>query len=177
MPSYSNLDDRRGSQSLTVRSIQPTHRVRPWNAVSLFSVVCRLLALLLALAVAPTVTFAGEAAHDQGHVNDPTGRFVVHTWGHLSKRNLFMDRSHFSELHHLIGNFEIGREEACFLCFKPQAWSNRSRSPMGNRRRPRRPNERQEEGRQPKAPTSAGISPGVLSPSESVFPLVAFGFF
>jgi hypothetical protein len=31
--------------------------------------------------------------------------------------------------------------------------------------------------RQPKAPTSAGISPGVLSPSESVFPLVAFGFF
>src|SRR5258708_3588607 len=77
MPSYSNLDDRRGSQSLTVRSIQPTHRVRPWNAVSLFSVVCRLLALLLALAVAPTVTFAGEAAHDQGHVNDPTGAWLI----------------------------------------------------------------------------------------------------
>jgi hypothetical protein len=39
---------------------------------------------------------------------------------------IFVDRSLFSELHHLIGNFEIGREEACFLCFKPQAWSNRS---------------------------------------------------
>jgi hypothetical protein len=77
MPSFSNLDDRRGGKSLTVRSIQPTHRMRPRNAVPLFPVICRLFALLLALAVAPTVAFAAEGAHENGHINDLTGAWIV----------------------------------------------------------------------------------------------------
>jgi hypothetical protein len=77
MPSFSNLDDRRSGKSLTVKPIQTTQRVRPRDCATFFPLLCRLLALLLALAVAPTVTFAGETAHDQGHVNDPTGAWLI----------------------------------------------------------------------------------------------------
>ena len=77
MPSFSNLDARHGGKSLTVRSIQPTHLVRPRNAVPLFPVICRLFALLLV--VTPTAVFAGERDNDRGkdqergHAIDPTG--------------------------------------------------------------------------------------------------------
>lgn len=52
-------------------------RVRPQFCSRSFALLCRLLFLSLSLAVAPMVTFAGEPGHDQGHVNDPTGTWLI----------------------------------------------------------------------------------------------------
>jgi hypothetical protein len=60
MPSFSNLEDRRGGKSLTVRSILTIRRVPARDYATSFPVLCRLLALVMALAVAPTVVFAQE---------------------------------------------------------------------------------------------------------------------
>ncbi|MGA8480726.1 MAG: hypothetical protein WB696_22415 [Chthoniobacterales bacterium] len=81
MPSFSNLEDRRGGKSLTVSSIQTTQRVRPRDCASSSPVFCRLFALLLAFAVTPTIVFAQEWDQDrdneQGHANDPTGAWLI----------------------------------------------------------------------------------------------------
>jgi hypothetical protein len=52
-------------------------RIRPQDCSGSFALFCRLLFLSLSLAVAPIVTFAGEPVHDQGHVNDPTGTWLI----------------------------------------------------------------------------------------------------
>ena len=77
MPSFSNLDDRRGGMSLTVKPIQTIQRMRPRDCATSFPILCRLLALLLV--VTPTAVFAGELDndrgkdHERGHAIDPTG--------------------------------------------------------------------------------------------------------
>jgi hypothetical protein len=80
MPSFSNLNDRHGGKSRTVSSIQTIHWMRPHDAPS-FPVLCRLLALLLAFAVTPTIVFAQEwdqnRDNEQGHANDPTGAWLI----------------------------------------------------------------------------------------------------
>jgi hypothetical protein len=77
MSSFSNLDDRRGGKSLTVRPIQTIQRMRPLDYATSISVLCWLLALVLPLTVAPAAVFAGEQDRErdknQGHANDPTG--------------------------------------------------------------------------------------------------------
>src|SRR3981081_1344168 len=77
MPSFSHLDDRRGSKSLTGKPVKITQRVRPRDCATSFPILCRLLALLLV--VTPTAVFAGELDNDRGkdqergHAIDPTG--------------------------------------------------------------------------------------------------------
>jgi hypothetical protein len=79
MPSFSNLNDRRGGKSRTVSSIQTIHWMRPHDAPS-FPVLCRLLALLLALAVAPTVAFAQERDHDRDRDHGRGADSIVGSW-------------------------------------------------------------------------------------------------
>jgi hypothetical protein len=52
-----------------------------WALCSSFPVLCRLLALLMALVAAPTVVFAQEGDHDQSKANDPTGAWLVKSSG------------------------------------------------------------------------------------------------
>jgi hypothetical protein len=72
MPSFPNLDNRRSSKSLTVKPIRTTQRV-PRDCATSFPVLCRLLALLLALAIATPVLLAEEGDHERGNAIDPTG--------------------------------------------------------------------------------------------------------
>jgi hypothetical protein len=73
MPSFSNLDDCRGGKSLTVKPVQTIQRMRLRDCAPSFPLLCRLLALLLAFAVAPTIVLAGEGGND----NDLTGSWFV----------------------------------------------------------------------------------------------------
>jgi hypothetical protein len=82
MPSFYHPDNRCGGESRTNASIQLIKVGRPHHAVS-FSVLCRLLALLLAFAVAPPVLLAQEADHLNGRdkVCDPTGAWLIKSTG------------------------------------------------------------------------------------------------
>ena len=61
MPSFSNLQDRLSGKSLTLKPIKATQRVRPWDCVTFFPLLCR----LLALAVLPPVLLAGKEGDEE----------------------------------------------------------------------------------------------------------------
>ena len=74
---FSNLDYPSSGNNLTVKSTNdPTGA---WTLCPSFPVLCRLLALLLALAVAPTAAFAQEWDHLNGwdKAHDPTGAWLI----------------------------------------------------------------------------------------------------
>jgi hypothetical protein len=92
MPFFLKLNNPNCGKMLTVMSVQSSHdrksenntaakhrQTQEPNAGQLLTILCRLLALLLALAVAPTVVFAQEwdQDHEQGHANDPTGAWLI----------------------------------------------------------------------------------------------------
>jgi hypothetical protein len=84
MPSFYNLNDRRGSKVLMVTSIQDSdiERMTERNPGKSFTVLCQTLSLFIALAVGPTVVFAQEWGHDRDadherHSNDPTGAWLI----------------------------------------------------------------------------------------------------
>ena len=66
--------------SLAVKSTQTTQRMRV-QGVTFFSILCRLLALLLALAVSTPVLLADDEDHDRDHdrfVDPIVGSWIVH---------------------------------------------------------------------------------------------------
>ena len=67
MPPFSNLEDRRGGKSLTVKPIQTTQRMRPLDGRTSFAMMCGILSMLLPLAFLPTAVLAQEGGnvHDQ----------------------------------------------------------------------------------------------------------------
>jgi hypothetical protein len=83
MPCFSNIDYPSRGNNLTVKSAQTIRRVPPRDYAASFPVLCRLLALVLALAVAPTIVLAQEWDHerDRDHqrdkANDPTGAWLI----------------------------------------------------------------------------------------------------
>jgi hypothetical protein len=92
---FSNLDECRGGKSPTVSTIQTIQRMRPQVAAS-FPVLWRLIALVIAFAVAPTVAFAQGRDHDHNrvHVADSiVGSWVVQVFpnspGPPPLKNLF----------------------------------------------------------------------------------------
>jgi hypothetical protein len=68
-----SLHDHCGGKNLTFRSIRTTPRKRPRDGAPSFPILCRLLALLLALAVVPTLAIAQGRDRDNDRGN---GRFV-----------------------------------------------------------------------------------------------------
>jgi hypothetical protein len=97
MSYFSNLDYLSRGNNLTVKSTQTTRRMRPLDCATFFPVLCRLLALLLAFTVAPTMVLAQEWDHDRdqerGHANDPTGAWLLTLGpsGNLVVQNFFKD--------------------------------------------------------------------------------------
>jgi len=79
MSYFSNLYYFSRGNSLTVKSIQTTQRTRLRHYAAFFPVLCRLLALLLALAVAAPVLHAQDWDHINGRdkAHDPTGAWLV----------------------------------------------------------------------------------------------------
>ncbi len=75
MPCFSNLDYPSRGNNLTVKSAQTTQRMRSQNCATFLPNLCRLLALLLALAVAAPVLQAQDWDQINGRdkVHDPTG--------------------------------------------------------------------------------------------------------
>ena len=71
MPPFSNLEDRRGGKSLTVKPIQTTQRMRPLDGRTSFAMMCGILSMLLALAFLPTAVLAQEGGnvHDQADLD------------------------------------------------------------------------------------------------------------
>ena len=55
----------------------PTQRMRPRDCGAPLQILFWLLALLMALAAAPTVVFALQGDNEQGNANDPTGAWIV----------------------------------------------------------------------------------------------------
>jgi hypothetical protein len=81
MPCFSNLDYRSRGNDLTVKSLQTTQRTRLLHYADSLPILCRLLALLLALAVAAPVLLAQDHDNDrdQGRFVDPiVGSWIVH---------------------------------------------------------------------------------------------------
>jgi hypothetical protein len=81
MPCYSNLCYLHRGNNLTVKSTQTPQGMRSWDCGTSLLILCRLLALLMALVAAPTVVFAQEGDHDQSKANDPTGAWLVKSSG------------------------------------------------------------------------------------------------
>ena len=78
---FSNLDYPSSGNNLTVKYIQTSQRKSMPHYAAPFPILCRLLALLLAFAVGPTVVFAQEwdqdKDHEHHHANDPTGAWLI----------------------------------------------------------------------------------------------------
>src|SRR5258708_5685294 len=83
MPYFSNLNYPPSDNNLTVKAIQTTQWTRTRHYAESFPILCRLLALLLALAVAAPVLLAQEWDHERDkdrehrHANDPTGAWLI----------------------------------------------------------------------------------------------------
>jgi hypothetical protein len=79
MPYFSNLDYPFSGNNLTVKYIQTTQWKRMPHYAAPFPILCRLLALLLALAIAPPVLHAQDWDHINGRdkSHDPTGAWLI----------------------------------------------------------------------------------------------------
>jgi hypothetical protein len=79
MPCFSNLHYPSKGNNLTVKSTQTIQRVRLLEPGTWLAILCCLLSLLLALAVAPQVLLAQEWDHINGRdkAHDPTGAWLI----------------------------------------------------------------------------------------------------
>jgi hypothetical protein len=113
---FSNLHFPSKGNSPTVKSTQNKQRIRPRGCGTSLPIPCRLLALLLALAVGPMITFA-EGAHEQAHAVDPTGAWLVTNTGSGGQDGVFLSVELFTNDGGWIGSAQ--GEGACCPILTP----------------------------------------------------------